>query len=618
MSRTALLWSTACALALALACDDTDSGDEQGADFVRDAGVGAPCANDDECPQGSVCFDGTCVFQGGGAPGDGEGEPAGPDAPPPEPAPPEMEETLAPRNRPAAGVSVVWVAAPETDRVAAIDGAALTVTLVDVGDRPTAVAVRAGSDTAVVLCRGSDELIVVEPGGEPQTHRLPGHFNALAVGPAGRFAYAWFDLNDVEPGEDASAVQDVVVLDLDAGVQHPVSIGFGPREVVFAEDGTALFVTDDGVSVIAPARLDGPAVALTVPTAPDIFSNTAREVVLTADGRYAASRAPGERGITVVDLTEGVPRTVDLGAEPTDLDLVPPTDGAGHTALVMLREARQLALVPLDGEGEVRLVELGRRPLGSAAVSATGDRAVLYATRSDHPPAAALLALPGGEVIDVPLRKRARVGAVSGGVAWILHGPEPATVPLDPPLQDDPLPADMGAEDMGVEDMAAEDMAAEDMAADDMAPDDMGVADMAVADMAAADMTPSEQQFEQVVDPTLAPRHGYSLIDLDTGFVKLQTTAAEPYGLTFAPGAAFVAYPRAAASGPRLERIDLVRFDSRSWLLGSTAEAIGVLPAVERAFATQDHPTGRISFVPLETDGTIRTLTGYALDGRIE
>jgi len=147
--------------------------------------------------------------------------------------------------------------------------------------------------------------------------------------------------------------------------------------------------------------------------------------------------------------------------------------------------------------------------------------------------------------------------------------------------------------------MGAEDMGAEDMGAD-----------------AEADAAPRATR--PVVDPALAPRHGYSLIDLRTGFVKLQTTAAEPYGLTFAPGAAFVAYPRAGVDGPRLERIDLTRFDSRGWTLGSAPVAIGVLPAVERAFVTQDHPTGRISFVPLDTDGRIRTLTGYALDGRIE
>ncbi len=598
------------ALALALAACDASDGDE-GADFVGDAGL---CVDDDGCPEGAVCFDGRCVFQGAGGPGDGPAEP-GDD---PDPAPPEVEEELAPAIRPAAGRSVVWVAAPETDRVAAIDGAALTVRVIEVGDAPTAVATRAGTDVAVVLCRGSDEVIVVDPAGDGvESHRLPGHFNALDVGPGGRFAYAWFDLGDLRPGEDASAVQDAVVLDLDDGRQHPVTIGFGPRALRFAADGTALFVTDDGVSIIRPAQLDGPAVAPTVPTVPDIFSLADREVALSADGRYAASRGPGEAGITVVDLFEGVPRFVDLGAEPTDLDLLPPDPDRGHRALVMLREARRLALVPLDGVGEVRFVELGDRPLGSAAVSPTGDRAVLYATRPDHPPAAALLALPGGAVIDVPLRKRARVGAIdpAGGVAWILHGPESPEVPIEPPPE---LPEDAGLED------AALDPPAEDAGVDDAGVDDAGPEDAAMPDAGLDAGPPAEPDAGPpiatriVVDPDLAGRHGYSLVDLDTGFVKLQTTAAEPYGLTFAPGAAFVAFPRVGGVGPALQRIDLVRFDSRSWLLGSAPEALGVLPAVDRAFVTQDHPTGRISFVPLDADGRVRTLTGYALDGRIE
>lgn len=607
MSTRLCLMGLALALAACGASDDEASGAQGDEDPNLDAGAGGPggepCADEGECPSGYACFDGICVFQGV----DPSPEPE------PEPVDPEEEALVQPRLQPAAGRTRVWVVAPETDRVARIDAEALTVEVVEVGDRPTAVGVRAGTDTAVVLCRGSDELMVIGPEDDaPRVHRLPGHFNALALGPAGRFAYAWFDLADAGPGEDASAVQDVAVLDLETGRQHPVTIGFAPRAVHFAEDGAALFITDDGVSVIAPERLDGPTVARAVPVAPDVFSQAEREVALTADGRFAVSRGPGEQGITVVALDEGVPRFVDLGAEPTDLDLLP--DG---TALVMLREAHRLALVPLADPAARRFVDFPGRALGSAAVSPLGDRAVLYATRRDRPPAAALLALPEGRLIDIALRKRARVGLVdpTGAVAWVLHGPEPVTASA----------AQMG-EGMGSDDMGPEDMDPDDMGPGDMGPDDMGPEDaMPADDMDPGDAMPADAMPDAlppppppVVDAELADRHGYSLVDLRTGFVKLQITDSAPYAIAFGPGAAFIALPGAPGVQPSLQRADLALFSTRGWPLGSAPEALGVLPAVGRAFVTQAHPTGRISFVPLDADGRITTLTGYALDGRIQ
>ncbi|MCB9551149.1 MAG: hypothetical protein H6705_04545 [Myxococcales bacterium] len=576
---------------LLAACDD---GSPAGR-FDQDAGLG--CLDALDCPDGYACFDGRCVFQGGGAPEADAGAPA----------PPEAEIDLSPAA-PAAGRDHVWITLPHNDAIARIHGQTLAVTVIEVGDDPHVVRAVAGEDTAVVLTRGDDRLTVVRHAAGADTltaHDLPGHFNALDLAPDGRHAIAWFDLTAARPGEDAAAIQDIAVLDLATGALHPIAIGFAPRRVAFA-DGDALIVTDDGLSIIRLDDLDGPAIAPTIPLAPDVFSQADREVVLTPDGRHAASRGPGEPGITVVDLTEAIPRFIPLGAEPTDLDLLP--DG---TALVMLREARRLALVPLATAADPathRVIGYGDLPLGSAVVSPRGDRAFLFATRPDAPPAAALLALPSGDLARVPLRKRALGAAIDpdGHVALVLHAPEA-------PGGADPRPAP----DAGLDADAGPDPDAAPEPEPDAAPEPEPDAD---ADPA-PDAEPAEPPLDDSgpgVDPELAPRPGYSLVDLDTAFVKLTLTPAPVTAITFAPGDLALLALRADPAIAELHRLDLTRFDARRDLLGSPPRALGVLPAVDRAFVTQDHPTGRIGFVPLTTDGRIETVTGFALNGRIE
>ncbi|MCA9538727.1 MAG: hypothetical protein KC620_07560 [Myxococcales bacterium] len=535
--------------------------DEEPSNF-RDGGAGEgpqepgaraeACAFDDDCADGYVCFGGQCIFQGTDALPPPDGADAGPR---------EEEVDFVQYGRPAAGRAQVFVASPQTDSVVRIHAETLAIGVIEVGDEPTELYAVPGEDTVVVLNHTSDELAIVtaeDTGDSVRLIALPYHFNALTLDPAGRFAFCWFDLSRALPGEDGSAVQDVAVVDLAGGAVSPVAVGFRPRRVGFTADGRiALVVTEDGVSVIDPAALDGPTAARTVPVAPDVFRQADREVILSPDGAFAASRGPGEPGVTLVELAEGVPRFVPLGAVPTDLDLLPD----GRTALAVLRSIGQLALVPMDTAAAdpetIRFVDLAGRQVGAAVADAAGEVAVLYTTVAGAPPRLTLLDLTTEALVDLPLRKGVRGVALdpSGGVAFVLH-------------------------------------------------------DKAEGDPAAA---PTEADL-------IARSDGYSLVDLRTGFVKLQTTPAEPFGLVFAPDRplAMVLLADPARRVASVQRIDLAAFDVRDRPLGSTPEAAGLLPAVERAFVTQTHPEGRISFIPLDGEGRVETVSGYTLNGRIE
>ncbi len=531
------------------------------------------CLDDVDCPASDICFDGTCIFQG--LPPEPEPDPApgeGPDAPAePEPPPPEIEETFEAFGEPAAGQRFVWVVSPSTDSIARIDGESRAIGLIELGDDPTVVRALPGTDEVVVLARGSDELFRIRPtddGDEVTRFALPFHANALIVDPAGERALAWFDLAAARPGEDASALQQVAVLDLSSDALTIAVVGYRPTRIEFAPDGAALVITDDGLSIIAREPEPGPAPI--VPLAATLGDFGPREVIIGPDARYAASRTDDEPGVTVVDLFEGVPRFVPLGGLPTDLDLLP--DGR---MLVMLPGADKLALVPFDLDpatiadpdaldAALTTVSLRGSRLGAAAVGRDGRRAFLYTTTDplDGPGVAGLLAPEAGALVFTPLRKAARGAEVdpTGRVAVVLHG------------------------------------------------------------RAAGDPPPNDPE------ALIRHSHGYSLVDLDTAFVKLETAAAEPSGLVFAPerGAAFLRLsnvddPAASARVAAVQRVDLTGLSVRTWPVGSPPETIGVLSALDRAFVTQTHPTGRISFLRLDDpEAPIETVTGYALNGRIE
>ncbi len=549
MSRTSGLW-----LALLLvACGDDGMGGAA-EDRSGDGAGGDACFSNDECGNGYVCFRNQCVFQGGGG---GEGGGAGGAGG----APPEEEVETAAFSAPAVGRHHVWVANPAQDAVVRIHAGTLAVSRVAVGDEPTVVQTRPGHDRAVVLNRGSDEvtLVAIEGAAEQLAFfPLPHHFNAMALHPAGRFAFCWLDLDQVRPGEDASALQDVAVVDLVDGKVHPVVVGFRPSRVVFPSDGgRALFVTEDGVSIIDLANLEQGHIATTVPVAVDVFAHADREVLVTPDGRYAVSRGPGEPGVTIVDLEEGTPRLAGLGAEPTDIDLLPD----GGEVLVMLRSAERAARVPIADPASATFTDLPGQRLGSAAVSPDGAVAVLFTTvaREGEIPRVTLLDLATGDHVARPVRKVVAGVSVdpTGRVAYVLHAKK----------EGEPDPA-------------------------------LG-----------------EDEF-------LARSHGFSLLDLRTAFTRLATTAAAPTGLTFtADGTrALVLLSNPARGVAALEHLDLTTFDVRTYELGSPPEFAGVVPELGRAFVTQAHPEGRISFLELDAPETARlvTVSGYALNGRIE
>src|SRR5439155_13789055 len=96
------------------------------------------------------------------------------------------------------------------------------------------------------------------------------------------------------------------------------------------------------------------------------------------DGTRALALAPKLPGFRSVDLDSGEITDVDLGGDPTDLELSP----RGDLALVVLRDQKEVAFVRVprdiaDPAGIAR-ASTGMWVAGQAAIGADGRRALLF------------------------------------------------------------------------------------------------------------------------------------------------------------------------------------------------------------------------------------------------
>ncbi len=112
--------------------------------------------------------------------------------------------------------------------------------------------------------------------------------------------------------------------------------------------------------------------------------------------------------------------------------------------------------------------------------------------------------------------------------------------------------------------------------------------------------------------------YGFTLVDTATRFAKLQLTPAEvgPFALSADGNYAFVLLRNDTARVSLVERILLRSFEVQDITLGSPPTSVGTIPATQRAFVGQDHPEGRITFID-EATGALQSVTGFELNSRI-
>jgi DNA-binding beta-propeller fold protein YncE len=537
------------------------SGDDSGGWDGVDASSATPqCFSSSECPTGWTCSDfHTC-----------EPPPTEGDAAPPVETEYELTEPHSSRR-------YVWVAMTDQDRLAKIDGASLEVMSVPVGDRPRVLATLPNTDTAVVLDSINGAATVVRPADGSVSAELYAtlpHLNRLATTPGGRYAVAFFDLakaiaeaGSLDAVTEIGSFQDVTVLSVEPGHERAVdlTVGFRPRQVdVDATGEYAFVITDDGVSVLDLATLTAgePTIVPPIPVTSDPFGDASGvEVKVVSSGEFAIVRTPGEASVRVARLLgpdAGEGWDIPLPREPSDIDLAPD----GTRVYATMKDPAGLAVIDVPADAfdpsGVRLVNLAGATGGQLELSADGTRGALFTnTVLDERVTIVRLDVPSFPHETFPLQKAVRTVGFdpSGTKLLVLH----ARAPGDP---------------------------------DDAT------------------------SFDEYIDR----KPGYSIVDIATGFAKLEINAVDPAEFTFALAAprAYVTLDGGDAEGAvkAFQQIQLDTGVVHTIELGSPPDDIGVLPESNKVFVSQRHPSGRVTFVDVDTD-QIQTLTGFDLNSQI-
>lgn len=471
--------------------------------------------------------------------------------------PPETEHEFAP---PASGARYVYVALSSDDTVARVDSETLDIDSIPVGDRPELLVTAPGQDLAVVLNEGSSSVTILRTIDDEDTVvtlPTPPHFNRLAVSPTGEHAVAWFELKSAD-SEGIGSFQDVSVIRLSLGQEgvQNVSVGFRPREVQFAPDGLAAWVvTEDGVSLLDLSEESGGYFAPTVALSADpVAEGDPDEVRVTPDGAWAFARFSTQSLVRAVDLASGALADLPLDGVPTDLDLTP----SGDRLVAVVRSQSQVVLWDLpediDDASAVETIDCSPLVVGSAQITRDGGHALLF-TNAVNSQAISLLDLSTGALRSAALRK---------GIRWVALAPDgTSALVLHNKIPGDPLPTD---------------------------------------------------DFQTQLDK----RYGFSLVDLESLFVKLQITESDPGAFAFSPDER-MAYLLLAdlVTGQRdVAVLDLGSFIVATLQVGSHPVEVGPVAATNRIYVSQEHPLGRISFIDVAT-AQLRTVTGFQLNSQV-
>jgi hypothetical protein len=501
----------------------------------------------------------------------------------PPPLPAEMQIKLD-FEQPQASELFVYTANPKGGTVSIINAQTQAIQTIETGDKPTFLRTLAGTDDAIVLNVGSnDATILRSPATGAKTSTVPvvRGANAIAVAPDGKHAVVYFNAAYSTAGNGSGSFQDVTVITLSGGADSAVgmTVGFSPRDVFFAADGsTAYAVTDDGISVLDFARIEreGTGIARLVSLGPNV-DQKGLDVSVTPDGKFALTREPGQTVVRLIDLDSGEIHGLDLASVAPTVEI--PSDTDGGTALVIPPDVSDLALAPsgmfalavvrnqslvlqipvpagFSDATKIKSFAIEGELVGSATISPQSDRALLYTTAVDVQRITILTLDASTPPKTVALRKTIEAVAIApdGQTALIVH-----------------KKADGVATQVGL-----------------------------------------------TAEQKIARSFGYSVLRIPSGDVKLQVTSSAPGAFSMVPDGSylFLMFRDDAAGVREIQKIESKSFLVQPIALGSPPLSLGSVPKSQRMFVNQDHPDGRLTFIDWVTNDT-RTVTGFELNSRI-
>lgn len=513
--------------------------------------------------------------------------------------PPEKEVPID-SERPHAGDRFVYVPNPQSDNVAVIDADTLAIRTVEVGDEPRYLETLGGKDVAIVLNVLSDDahILRTDATGTTSPHRLEvlSGSNAIAVAPDGKHAITYFDAARGIGGRTGS-FQDVnlITIGADAGADASVglSVGFRPSRVFFNQASTeAYVVTEDGVSIVNFAVLEKGGIPKTVAVAPREQAKVL-DVSVTPDGQFALGRVPGESSIRLVELATGAIKILDL----KDIIHQDPISGAAGSA--SMAGAAGMAGVGNVGGGSntpppaLDLSDLDLAASGEFAIAVVRNLSMVVR-----------IPVPGGFAVPNTATTLPITGEAIGSVVLAPDGKKALLYTT----------AQAGVERVTTLDLVSNQFSVQDLrkSTQAVAISGDGKVALVVHDKVAGD--PAEPGIDQ--DVMIDRSYGYSLIQLDKGFAKLQLTQTNvgPFSITPDSSALFLLFK--ATGVAEIQRVGLDNFSVTRISVGSPPLSLGAVPRTQKVFVGQEHPDGRITFVDF-AGKNVESVTGFEKNSRI-
>jgi DNA-binding beta-propeller fold protein YncE len=283
---------------------------------------------------------------------------------------------------PAPTDAYVFVVNAARNTVSRISVPQLQVITADVGVNPTAVETTSDYTKAVVFNEGSDSVSIIDAETLDVTEvPVRDNFNTMQMSNDGRWVIC-FHNNSSEEGQTSEgglqSFNEISLVDTETATHFPMAVGFNPRTVRYTPDSNrALVVSDEYVALIdLTAEIPTPSM---VQIAEDLLDPPpAEEILVEPSGAYAFVRQFGEDQLVVLDLEHEVVDRIDVGFNPTDIDLSPD----GTQATVVSRGSKQLYVIDAqDPFVEPAVLDLPvDEVLGSLVYSPDGTKAVLYTT----------------------------------------------------------------------------------------------------------------------------------------------------------------------------------------------------------------------------------------------
>ncbi|HEX7501277.1 MAG TPA: hypothetical protein VF524_13390 [Polyangia bacterium] len=558
--------------------------------------------------------------------------------------PPEQEQKLD-FLAPQAGAHFVYVANPSRNTVSVIDSTTLAIVELAPGDSPTYVATVPGQDIALVVNAGSHTLRILR-GIKMNNSPIPivAKANTISISPAGLHAVIWFDASQIPltgaGGSQAASIspsgstQEVAVVALSstsdgsADKVISMSVGYNPSAVVFSSDNTAAFVvTDDGISELRFANITAPAIA------PFTSIGNASTVSLAVDGGAPLPRAPDtltdsfDGGSPIDSQTSAVDGTSDAVPAPDQgpgkgdsattkdatPDLPPPGPTCGKPVDVSVTSNGNYAVARCEGSPELLLVNLKTHKVTSLVLSSrvtdldllpSGNQA--FAVLRDESKLVGI-AIPDGFTGGVPPTLYQFNGVTIGSVTMSPKGKYAVLYTTAVP-----------SKSLVILDFAKDEYRTVDLTkairAIAIAPDENSALVVHTVPTASGSGGTTGQS-----SSTADSGFGYTMIRLEDGYKKVVSTAANPNPFAITPDSsyAFVLLRDDKASVRIAERISLTSFLVDDFPLGSPPNSIAALSGSHNVFVGQVYTDGRISFIDWMS-GSVRTVTGFALNGRIQ